>query len=399
MFEKALVYRAGVKTKVDIGLLAETLFFYGKTHLLLDRASIQALAKTMPQEVLLDLFDSDVLSLSYIRQSFAVFARGIPPGHDFGAIRLEGNVDGTKLRNYQDDIAYALETELGKSTKTTRFAQKIADRASLHRFRGIAEKEKVVPDLTRSDLADPVFVHNAVKLLLAHWLPDFSAPFTFRLLRSEKGDYFVDTDLDFKALNEAYDRSASPRNGPITILEILREIYDARADTFFAAYYMAEPVTARISSDLMMLKHFEFLRRRQASTQDFELFHEIIVPEFPTIREVINSGERSIEELIGFLEQAVKFKKWLTQSNPDVGLIQNYYKEVTRKSWIETLPGKAVRFVIAASSGFAATSTLGPIGGLGVGVTNSFLLDRLLKGWRPNRFIEGPYKKFVGPEE
>jgi len=43
MFEKALVYRAGVKSKVDIGLLAETLFFYGRTHLLLDRASLVAL--------------------------------------------------------------------------------------------------------------------------------------------------------------------------------------------------------------------------------------------------------------------------------------------------------------------------------------------------------------------
>jgi hypothetical protein len=84
-----------------------------------------------------------------------------------------------------------------------------------------------------------------------------------------------------------------------------------------------------------------------------------------------------------------------TEANPDVGLVQSYQQEVTKKSWVETLPGKAIRFVVATGTGLAASAAAGPTGGLGVGVTNSFLLDRLLKGWRPNRFIEGPYKRFV----
>ena len=40
------------------------------------------------------------------------------------------------------------------------------------------------------------------------------------------------------------------------------DLLDARADTFFAAYYMAEPVTVPVSSEIMRLKHFEFLRRK-----------------------------------------------------------------------------------------------------------------------------------------
>ena len=146
----------------------------------------------------------------------------------------------------------------------------------------------------------------------------------------------------------------------------------------------------------MQLKHFEFLRRRDANAEDIGLFHELVVPEFPTIREVINSGERSVGDFLKLLSEAEKFKKWLTKANPDIGLIQSYYKEVTKKSWVETLPGKAIRFVVAAGAGFGAAAAGGPAAGLGVGATNSFLLDRILKGWRPNRFIEGPYKKFVG---
>ena len=95
------------------------------------------------------------------------------------------------------------------------------------------------------------------------------------------------------------------------------------------------------------------------------------------------------------MDDADKFKEWLAGTNPDVGLVQSYIEEVKKKSWVEQLPGKAVRFAVA--SGVSAA--VGAIGGLayslGVGATNTFLLDRVLKGWRPNQFIDDGYKKFV----
>jgi hypothetical protein len=204
--------------------------------------------------------------------------------------------------------------------------------------------------------------------------------------------------LDFIALNKSA-RSLNPSaEGTISVAHILVTILDARADTFFAAYYMAEPVTGPLSSEIMTLKHFEFLRRRSSNAGEIELFHELIVPSFPSVREALNSREQSFDEFVKFLPRAEKFKDFLTAANPDVGLIQTYQNAVTAKSWIETLPGKTIRFVVAAGTGLAASAVVGPVGGLGVGIANTFLLDRLLKGWKPNRFIEGPYKKFVAPE-
>jgi hypothetical protein len=293
----------GVKSKVDIGLLAETLFFYGRTHLLLDRGSLVALVKLMPHDVLIDLCDSAAIQLSYVRQNFAVMSGGVPTSYDFGALTVQGNVDGSKLRNYQDDIAEALNRELGKSQETGKFAQRIADRAALHRFRGLPEKEKVVPDLTRADIQDQNFVHHAVQAVLMHMVPGFTKDvvFSFRLFRSEKGDFFIDTDLDFTRLNEAFHTVVPVEEDSLSPARILAEIQDARADTFFAAHYMAEPVTGSLSSDIMKLKHFEFLRSRSANTDDIELFHELVVPDFPTIREALNSGERSFWDFVQFL--------------------------------------------------------------------------------------------------
>lgn len=399
MFEKALVYRAGVSSKVDIGLLAETLFFYGSTHLLLDRSSLPALVKLVPRGVLLDLFDSSAIQLSYVRENFAVVSGGLPISHDFGAFTVRGHVDGSKVRTYQEEIAETLSRELGKSRDTDRFAQKIADRTALHRYKGIAEKEKVVPDLMRGDIEDQDFVRRAARAILLHKVPGFTEDnnFRFRIFKTDKGNLFVDTDLDFDRINQAYHTVVPPTEDVLTSARILAEMQDARADTFFAAYYMAEPVTGPLSSQIMMLKHFEFLRSRNANANDIELFHNLVVPDFPTIREVINSGERSFEEFVKFVSSAQKFKRFLTETNPDIGLVKSYQDEVTKKSWVETLPGKTIRFVVAAGTGLAASTVIGPVGGVAVGVTNTFLLDRLLKGWRPNRFIEGPYKRFVLP--
>ena len=398
MFDKALINRAGVEQQIDLGTIAEVLFFYGKTHFLLDRSSIIALAKQLDRDVLLELFDRGIVSLSYTRDTFCVLTEGLPAVHTFGAIKFGGRPE-KKVTNHREEIAESLERQLGKSRDTATLAKAIADRVDLHRFRGIPEKEKVIPNLMRSDIEDAAFIQSGARTVLSHLLPGFDkqSNFEFRLIKTHEGSYFVHSDLDFQALNKEYSKLVPPSHSSITASYILALIQAARADTFFAAYYMAEPVTTPLSSDLIALKHFEFLRRRHINAEDISLFHEMVVPEFPTIKEVINSGNRSMKEFLHLLDEAAKFKKWLIEANPDVGLIQSYQKEVTKKSWADTLPGKSIRFTVAASAGFLASLATGtPAGGLGVSAANTFLVDRLLKGWRPNQFIQGPYADFVG---
>jgi hypothetical protein len=33
--------------------------------------------------------------------------------------------------------------------------------------------------------------------------------------------------------------------------------------------------------------------------------------------------------------------------------------------------------------------------GVGLSAADTFLLDKLLKGWKPNQFVEGPLKEFI----
>jgi hypothetical protein len=112
-------------------------------------------------------------------------------------------------------------------------------------------------------------------------------------------------------------------------------------------YYMAEPVTTPVYSDISRLKHFEFLRRRDLSSEEIGAFHEVVLRNFSSIRETVNEGHRTFGEFLTLLDKADKFKHWIVKTNPDAGFPQNYLREVTEGTWAERLPAKVIRFAVA----------------------------------------------------
>jgi hypothetical protein len=164
MFEKALVLRPGHE-EIDIGLLAETTFFYGTTQLLLNRGAVCALVRQIPERELIGLFDRNAIQLSYLREAFSVHTSGIPQVHDLGAVQLHSTGVGEKKLNYREEIELALEREQGKSAETRRLARMIGDRVKLHRLR-FEEPNESIPDLARRDLRDAAFVKRAIVAVL-----------------------------------------------------------------------------------------------------------------------------------------------------------------------------------------------------------------------------------------
>jgi hypothetical protein len=209
----------------------------------------------------------------------------------------------------------------------------------------------------------------------------------------------VDTNLDFEKLNSIYHQGVSPKHSSLTPNYILLHIVDSRSDSYFTADYLAEIVTKPVHSEIIRLKHYDFLRARDRSAASIEFFKEMALPNFPTIREAINSGERTVSELLKLLDQAQRFRSWLHAANPDNELLARYTRAATEATWADKLPTKTTRWVVATGLGVAvdviAPTGLGTLGGLGFSAVDGLVLDKVIKGWRPNHFIEGPYKEFV----
>jgi hypothetical protein len=153
---------------------------------------------------------------------------------------------------------------------------------------------------------------------------------------------------------------------------------------------MAELVGSDETDAIIQMKFQSLLRRRRLNLEQLALFQDVHLENASAIREAVNSGYRTFPEFLKILAKAEKFKQWLADINPDSKLLREYHDEVTRDTWAASLPAKTLRWAVASSVGFASV-----LAGLAAGAADEFLVERLLKGWRPNQFVEGPLKRFV----
>jgi hypothetical protein len=181
-----------------------------------------------------------------------------------------------------------------------------------------------------------------------------------------------------------------PMLPPLTEAFLITLFLDVACDTILAAHYGGDFYTADRTSDLVRIKHSELLKRAGISSHELGEFQDVVLPAYPAIREVIDSGQRSFKDFLRLLDNAERFREWVRGRNPDAKLAAEYVSELSAKEWMQSVPAKSVRYVLAAVAGLA-----GPVPGLILSAIDTFLLDRLAKGWRPSHFIETKLKPFL----
>ena len=143
----------------------------------------------------------------------------------------------------------------------------------------------------------------------------------------------------------------------------------------------------------------EIVRKSTAGKEKLELFQEVVVDGSESIREAVNSGDRGFRDVIRLIEKASKFKEWTHQTGEDSLLRDDYCKRIAATDWADGLPPKSVRFTVMTGlsvlAGLVMTPAAGIAAGVGLNAADYFLLDRLLKGWKPNQFVEGSLKPFL----
>lgn len=404
MFESILIRRHVLGGQlVDAGTIAEILLFYEHVHVVADRGLLFSILKVIGPDNLLIMLDRNMISLTYVRDSLAVLTKTSQSGiqfHDIVAYRLGGKK--TKLLSKNEDVEETVERALGKSGKTKRFARHLLDRISFRNLVGTKESSNEIPALVREDLKDADFVKKAVQHIIRTILPTMPLPaaWTFDVVFASDGSFIVGTNLNFDKMNEEYHKVFSPEHSSLNPAFLLSSLSEARIDAYFAAEYMAELVSTPVSAGIIGEKFSQLLSKRGRSVRQIELFQNLILDDARAIKEAINSGEKTFTEFLELMDRAQKFKKWLGSRNPDVELLRDYYKSTTAASWVDKLPSKSLRFVLATLGGFGAdmlfpTGGLGTALGVGMGATDSLLLDRLLRGWRPNQFVEGELRRFL----
>jgi hypothetical protein len=409
MFELVTIRRAvDAKGQLDAGLLAEALLFYGQVHLILDRRSLLQLLKEIGIENLLRMFRSGHARASYVQDNPGVLTQQHGPKalHWFLQIRAAGKREGDRW-----SAEHEVRELLGKAGHTPKSAKmyarqlcKLLPGISLNN--GSSGKAPDFPAVLASEVrAEPNLVGQA-QLVLDGFLPGLPRGriTRFQLEEVQPGGFFVNTDLDWSAAQSDFKRlSAGVDGGDLTPAGVLERILDGYVDLGLAARFGSELVTSPMAERLISHRVRQIMQRRARSDEEIAAFNHDLLGDSFAIRAAINSKARSFAAFLDILDKAERFKSMLQKANPDTGLLKAYVQEVTKETWLDALAPKAVRFGMFTLSA-AAFEALFPSGvglalGVGTGVFDQFVLDKLARGWRPNTFIDNVLRPFAFGED
>jgi hypothetical protein len=393
VFERITLNRQGLKGDlIDLGTLAECLVFYDRVRVIADAEVFQYLVRCCGESELLDLMSMGALEIVYFENLTCV-----------GAIPTN---QGT---------LYELATVATESIRYQRMSRKFFDEQSgpsgkggdklLRRFDKLVQRSSYSTALLEEmhrDLLDRGYVRTAAQSLLEALSPEYLAPrdFQFDLNPVLKGGtYKVDTNIDFDGVNASYFNHAPKGSDPLTLAGLLYYIVETRrtisVGSRLESDFALSPAHALVASN----KFSGIMRSANSGLGIAEMFQEEVIDGVPNIKHVINAGQRNFTDIVKLVDGAKPFKEWRRKQEDAGDLRKAYLRDVSHVDWADNIPPKAVRWLLMTGAGLilgaVATPLVGGVGTAALAAADYFVLDKFLKGWKPNQFIEKPLKQFL----
>jgi len=382
MFNKICIKSKKINNqKIDVSFLVETMLFYGNVIVLAHRAELITLLNFFGEDLLEELIKTGRIDLR-IREN--ILGSMAFPNNKF-------NIDiFSKEGETSSRILYEAHREIVKnSTKNSAFSDK---------FSKITEPFKYNKDVTtqiRNDFDNEELLKKTLPIYLNQRVPNFEIPeqLEIEIIKDESFDaYSLNSNLDLEALNEIHKNNNPDNFHPIDYNGFFLSLAESKGDIFIASNFESELVTNELYSKFIDIQLTEIIQRRIQSQGNINLFNEYILTDCHTIGDAFVNGVVSKDELLKLFEKADKFRMWLSKVPDDKNIIGEYHNAVTKETFADKLPTKMTRFMIFEGIGVALD--LAGAGGIGTAIAtglatfDSFYLDKLIGGWKPNQFIE-----------
>jgi hypothetical protein len=391
MFERICINRQDpFGVPIDLGFLAEALVFYQRVHLVSDSEMFKSVIRICGHEPIIEMMEMGVLTIDYVENMPVVLEhnRFTPyKVYDIGFIQAE------QLK-FQSLAPKFLQELTGKSGKGRRVANRLSKLVNK------VQCDPSLPMLAKADAFNESYLVDLARALLQYFAPAYQIPepCVFRLHEDNQG-WRLETNIDFEKANGFFRLRADVSDATLTPAYLLSHVVATRKDLGYAAEFSTDLAVSTPTAIAAGCKFRNLVARRAGRDAGIKAFEDLIFSESRCIREAVNSGERNFDDVLRLVNAGMKFKEWLRKSSQDADLVKEYCREVTRAEWADKLPPKTARWAVFAAAGAAAGFLFSPLAGTAVGIGlsagDSFLLDKLIKGWKPNQFVNGPLKEFV----
>jgi hypothetical protein len=377
---------------IDAGAVAESLIFYGKVKIAGNSAVLKGLLKSIPPFELLSLMRDGRIELHYF-------------GDQVGVVSHE---------NGQGETTHGLvgisSPEHTIETVASKFFLSVAGSSPAGMI-GASEFESLVKPIDHAEfdqgsietvLYDPERANRLATVFIESTVPAYAAlrKDSFTLIQDSQG-MLARTSIDFELLNRYYHMQVGPEYDTITEASIITAIQGAYETAYFAGALDSEVFLDDTQRAVLSDAISAIVETSKSSEQQIEKFSELTLGNGRAIREAVNSGEVKFAEVLSMLEKADSFRSWLRSQEPENSLIAEFYDNSIKDTWAEKIPAKTMRFAVFTGLGLVAdaflTGGLGTLAGMGLGATDSFLLDKLIGGWKPHQFVNYSLKPaFLG---
>lgn len=271
---------------------------------------------------------------------------------------------------------------------------------------------KNVTTAALSDMLDSDFLSQCVRFALHDMAPEY--PF-LNLVRADSvqddSRFLVTSNINLRLANLLSKTKHLTEDDTITYPHLINPIYNVRAEMFFAGDSFCDIWASDLHSSILRHKVKSFFDKIDRGRENIDRFEDIKF-QGRSFGVAINSGERTIVDILNFAESKStrKFKSWLRERPSNGDLISEYEKSVISGSRVVSgLPYKMTKIVLMSALGTAIGHSLSGTGlpGLAGGMVASFatdslddiLLSKLNLGWRPDHWVSGPAKHFLGPHK
>lgn len=374
---------------VDFGQLVETMLFYDRVSFAVHGPVLPALLQTWGADGLLTLVEEQFLTLVAVEKQSLVFTQNQGTTIETHAPAL------ASIRTKSGNLIRMLEANLSTEAftpycRSANEARKIA--VNIRRLSDSYSLDDAVVDRMAGDFRDAEYMRNSALAILHEVAPRYTPPpnFVFALSEVEDKKFRVRTNIDFAAAAAAYAAAPPRSHQALTTSTLLATIAGARETLEAAALFDAEVSTRQLTSGLMQERISAAVKRRFESAEQINLFARLTLDHGNAISEAVNSGEKTFADIIGLLHKAREFRSWLRSAPPNAELMGHYYSTLRSGSWIEQLPAKPFRWAV-----FAGLGVVSPLLGFGASLVDSFLLDKMIKGWKPSQFVDDSLRQFV----
>lgn len=393
MFESITIFnqdRNNTLTPLDIGALVECMLFYKETTVVADKTILKQLFTYFGIDRVTALIEENLLNIVYTETLTGVhtFTKDGIEHHDAIIVSTDALSFGNALWDTYIEV-------VGKSGKGRRTAQRI------QKLIKVKNHADIILEGARNSFLDANYMDSSAKSIIKSLVPEIEnlQDAFFHTEKMENG-IIVETNFNFSELNRAYHKRIPPTHSTITSAYILSQALGTESELYFASNNLSEISTSVLSANLLSHKVNYLLEKSVKSSEQLDEFQKFIFDNAKALREAVNRKEIDLDELISVLRNSKRFKEWILGVEPEQNLIKSYYTEVTNKTFVDKLPGKTLRWGLftcagMAIDGFLGTSGLGTLAGMGMSALDSFLLDKMISGWKPNYFIENEVRELL----